>query len=275
MIEKLYIPTLGRVSNQKSYDGLPDKWKRKTYLVVQDQEYDEYEGFYNVIRLPKRLSGEYGRCSNAKAFIITELDNDCMYGILDDDLSYVYTELPSSKNRPSNRPLSDEEFDYIFEEMIPSWMNDGYIHIGQESTINIPRERDFQDNFRISQAVYYDGRNLDHSIVDWWRTETAEDFDCNLQLLRQGYPNRVSARYRIATSTTQAPGGCSLNRTVHIHNDAMRRLAENHKPFVTLYEKDNLMHPDDTVKKLGAKIQWKNAFKSSQGSISSLESFFS
>ena len=93
MVEKLYIPTLGRVNNQKSYDGLPDKWKRKTYLVVQDQEYDEYEGFYNVIRLPKRLSGEYGRCSNAKAYIITELDNDCMYGILDDDLNYVYTEM--------------------------------------------------------------------------------------------------------------------------------------------------------------------------------------
>ena len=43
MIEKLYIPTLGRVNNQKSYNGLPEKWKRKTYLVVQDQEYNEYD----------------------------------------------------------------------------------------------------------------------------------------------------------------------------------------------------------------------------------------
>ena len=43
MIEKLFIPTLGRVNNQKTYNNLPEKWQKKTYLVVQDQEYDEYE----------------------------------------------------------------------------------------------------------------------------------------------------------------------------------------------------------------------------------------
>ena len=53
MIEKIYIPTLGRVDNQKTYNNLPEKWQKKTYLVVQDQEYDEYDKSYKIIRLPK------------------------------------------------------------------------------------------------------------------------------------------------------------------------------------------------------------------------------
>ena len=43
MIQKIFIPTLGRVDNQKTYDGLPDKWKEKASLVVQMQEVDQYD----------------------------------------------------------------------------------------------------------------------------------------------------------------------------------------------------------------------------------------
>ena len=30
MIDVIYIPTYGRVGQQKTYDNLPDKWKEKT-----------------------------------------------------------------------------------------------------------------------------------------------------------------------------------------------------------------------------------------------------
>ena len=275
MIEKIYIPTLGRVNNQKTYNNLPDKWKDKTFLVVQDQEYDDHDKKINRVRLPKEISGEFGRISNARAYISKELGDNCRYGVFDDDLDFVYTELPSSKKKPSNRPMTETDYDYLFGELIPSWMDEGYSHIGQESTVNIPREKDYQDNFRIAAVIYYDGRSLNTDKVDWsefYNLDGAEDFDCNLQLLRSGLPNRVSARYRISTGSIQSAGGCSLNRTVETHNEAMRLLEQNHRPFVKLYEKDNKMNSGDIVKKLGAKIRWKDAFNSSQES--SLDSFF-
>ena len=271
MIEKLFIPTLGRVNNQKTYNNLPEKWQKKTYLVVQDQEYDEHDSSINRIRLPIEISGEFGRISNARSYISANFGDDCRYGVFDDDLEFVYTDRYWSGGK--NRPLVEYDYDYLFEALIPSWMDDGYWHIGQESTVSVPREKDYNDNYRITAAIYYDGKNLNTRNVDWeelYNLDGAEDFDCNLQLLRRGFPNRVSTRYRIATGTIQSEGGCSLNRTVTTHNEAMRMLKERHDGFVKLYEKDNKMDSDDSVKKLGAKIRWKEAFKSSVN----LESFF-
>ena len=38
MIEKIYIPTLGRVDNQITYDNLPQKYKDIVTLVVTESE---------------------------------------------------------------------------------------------------------------------------------------------------------------------------------------------------------------------------------------------
>ena len=271
MIEKIFIPTLGRVGKQKTYDNLTDKWKERTFLVVQDQEYDEHDKKINRVRLPKEISGEFGRISNARAYISTNFGDGCKYGVFDDDLDFVYTDKYWSGGK--NRPMVEKEYDELFVETIPSWMDEGYWHIGQESTVNIPREKDYSDNCRIAAVVYYDGRNLNTRKVDWeelYNLDGAEDFDCNLQLLRSGFPNRVSARYRISTGTIQSEGGCSLNRTVETHNEAMKMLEQRHERFVKLYEKNNKMDVDDIIKKLCAKIRWKEAFKSSVN----LESFF-
>ena len=40
-IDKIYIPTLGRVDNQITYNALPDFLKKITYLVIQDHELTE------------------------------------------------------------------------------------------------------------------------------------------------------------------------------------------------------------------------------------------
>ena len=42
MIEKIYIPTLGRVEEQKTYNDLPDKYKERVIMVVQEHERFKY-----------------------------------------------------------------------------------------------------------------------------------------------------------------------------------------------------------------------------------------
>ena len=41
MIQQIYIPTYKRVSSQLTFDGLPQKWKDKTVLVVHPDEVHE------------------------------------------------------------------------------------------------------------------------------------------------------------------------------------------------------------------------------------------
>ena len=40
---KIYIPTLGRVEKQITFDNLPDKYKEKVVLVVQEHERSQYK----------------------------------------------------------------------------------------------------------------------------------------------------------------------------------------------------------------------------------------
>ena len=40
---KIYIPTFRRVDNQKTFNNLPDKYKEKVIMVVQEQERDQYK----------------------------------------------------------------------------------------------------------------------------------------------------------------------------------------------------------------------------------------
>ena len=40
MIDKIYIPTFRRVNDQTTFDNLPDEYKEKVVMVVQEQERD-------------------------------------------------------------------------------------------------------------------------------------------------------------------------------------------------------------------------------------------
>ena len=257
-IEKLFIPTLSRTDNQSTYNDLPNKWKDKTYLVVQEWEAYKYKilGYKNIISLPPDIVS----LSPTKEYIAKVLGQGIRYGILDDDLEFIYTHTPSSGIKPTNRPLADFEYDFLFEELLPSWMDAGYLHIGMEPIINFPREKDFQDNFRIMQVVFYDGKKLDCDKYDWSRLLFSEDFDVCLQLLKDGNPNRVSGRYRYKTRETQADGGYSIYRTTKLHNEHFKQLAEYHAPYVELYTKEASLDESD-IKKYGARIKWKEIYK--------------
>jgi len=101
----------------------------------------------------------------------------------------------------------------------------------------------------------------------------SEDYYVALQLLTQGYQNRVSLKYRINPGTTQAKGGCSTQRTLEIHNKSLEQLREKFPQFVQLREKVAKSSGEWSGKtKLAATISWKMAYKSSQ--VSTLDDFF-
>ena len=81
MIDIIYIPTYGRVGQQKTYDSLPDKWKEKTYLVVSP---DEIHSGYQTISCPIQGKG----IAPVRKWI-AEHGEGKRYSVLDDDIEFV------------------------------------------------------------------------------------------------------------------------------------------------------------------------------------------
>ena len=193
------------------------------------------------------------------------------YAVLDDDIEFVYT-CRDNEEGPSNRPMTEEQFDDMFDTM-NSWMDEGYIHVACDVCWNPPtRNIDFKINSRITTNIFYDGTKLPIDKIDWTSLDIAEDYFVNLQCLTMGYQNKVSLKYRTNPSATQSKGGCSTFRTLDIHNESMKKLKEKFPEFVELREKITKNSGEWSGKpRLAATISWKKAYQSSQ--INTLEGF--
>ena len=61
MIEKIYIPTLGRVEEQKTYNELPDKYKERVVMVVQEHERPKYKYDVEYLIVPNDIGSSKTR----------------------------------------------------------------------------------------------------------------------------------------------------------------------------------------------------------------------
>ena len=55
MINKIYIPTVGRCDKQITWENLPQKWKDITTLVVNHEDKDKYDK--PTLSLPESIKG--------------------------------------------------------------------------------------------------------------------------------------------------------------------------------------------------------------------------
>ena len=263
-ISKLYIPTYGRVGSQTCFDSLPAKWKDKTVLVAHPEEI--HDG-YPTLSCPIQGTG-----IAPVRYWISKYAEGTRYGVIDDDCVFQYTHKENEEG-PSNRSLTDDEFDTMID-LFNSWMDEDFTFCGSDAAWNPPtRDKDFRTNSRLSGNVFY-SEKLPVDKLDWLGLSISEDYYVALQLLTQGYQNRVSLRYRINPGITQAKGGCSTQRTLDSHNESLVKLREKFPAFVQLREKIAKNSGEWSGKtKLAATISWKKAYASSQ--INTLEEFFS
>ena len=85
MIEKIFIPTYGRVGKQKTYHNLPKKYQKKTYLVIRIEELDLHKDIpdENLIILNDEITNV---AETRKA--IAYLAGTTRYAVFDDDLGF-------------------------------------------------------------------------------------------------------------------------------------------------------------------------------------------
>ena len=257
MIDKFYITTYGRADKQITWNNLPEIWKDRTWLVVQDREKDLYTSYPRVKVLPKRIK----TLSPTRKWLIRK-SKKFRFALFDDDLEFFNTKAYGEKGT-SNWKMEGNDFEKL-EKEIDNWFDKGYIHCAMGAVLNQPRGVEYDDNFRMCMNIFYNGPKVPFSKVRWDRLKCSQDFDCNLQLLRLGYMNRVFTRYRVGQKTTAAPGGCQSYRTIRLHNQCMQELNDYHSEFVQLRTKvESGTGEWKGQEKIAATIFWKKAYDSS------------
>lgn len=252
---EIFIPTYGRHDRQHTFNHLPEKLKVVTKLVVQHREKSLYKNYPHII-LPKSIE----TVAPARQWIMdtaykSGLKDVCM---LDDDLRF-------DKRRMDEKGkfyvATDKEILDLFKAIEKNLKK--YAHVGvlareggnriQTSTVECTR---------MMRVLAYDVQKFKKEKVRFDRLPLQEDFDVTLQLLRKGHPNLVLCEWVQGQGTSNASGGCSHFRTIEMHNNNAQRLAELHKPFVTVVEKQT-KGAWNGESRLDVMVQWKKAFASS------------
>jgi len=293
MIEKIYIPTYGRIDSQLTYHGLPDKWKEKTILVIAASEEDKLQELgYKTAVCPCQgpaPAGEdsikYG-ISPTREWIHGHAGKH-KYAVMDDDIqTFLYEATPEEKaagdpkkaviNYPVNskgergQPAKGYEdyFDRMMSKM-SSHLNE-VVTAGLDNVWTFPKDSSHQYNFRQTIIHFINGETFPDGI-DWVSIKLAEDYYVLLQLMTKGYQNIIEHRFRIGASGTQTTGGCETYRTIDNHNEAMHQLQAAFPDFVKLRPKAVKSGPWTGQDKLAATISWKKAYESSQKKANNMD----
>jgi len=267
----IVICTFKRLDRQITLNSIPESYRDNVTLVVQPQEKEETLKVHKNIFV---LDGDnIGYAKTIKqATYEWAVNRKKHFWMLDDDLSFRFNKEIEKGVRGKKLPFTENIF-YDMIDVLETELNNGLIHGALGTTWVIPWGKcPYIENSRISgNKVYNKKLGEIWSEIDWDGCCGAEDFYVNLQLLTKGYSNKVWHNYVIDPGTSYAEGGCSDYRTLEYHNQSCRDLHEKFPQFVKLKENKIKSGPWKGIPKLGAYVQWKKAYQSSQ--ISTLEKF--
>lgn len=197
------------------------------------------------------------------------------FAMLDDDLinfsvrkfTYPPGSTPQDFMQPDLVKSSPQDRDEMFAtvEQYLDW----YAHVGVSPRFNnqayVGEKPVVRECSRMLRFLAYRTKEFLECIHG--RVAIAEDFDVTLQLLTKGYKNAVLYQWTQDQTATNSAGGCSIYRTLKLHNDNIQKLHELWPEFTTLKEKKNI---DKEAIKLGLAhrlevvINWQKAYAWSQ-----------
>ena len=273
-MDLIVIPSMGRAKRQQTLATFARTNILDIYNVVvavPDEEVDSYttpsykgkriRGNFKIAAVPNEFAG----ITLTRKYILTTLAraHKARYVfMIDDDLSICHR---PRINKPDMPYINNDSYQLVrMIETLTHWLQNGFIHVGLISRqANRKTGIAWQQPGRIMNAYAYDSlaiRNLrrDKQIA-FNRVPVMEDFDLTLQLLKLGYPNRVSCRYAW-TQTSNSDGGCSSYRSAEVQAAAARKMVRLHAPFVTLVEKKVAKTwQNKLVVRTDVRVAWKKA----------------
>ena len=250
---KIYIPRRGRADDQVTLSFFPESLRKEVVLVIDSDEEHLYKDKYDCqfMVIPEDIKG----IAKKRQYIHKHTD-DKKIVMLDDDLRFY---IRKSDNDWHLRYLEPNEYPALFG-LLDVWLDD-YAHVGVSAREGNNRvEKLAVENTRYMRVLGY---NLDmFDGIELGRVQVMEDFDINLQLLRQGKPSKISYYYAQGQKSSNAAGGGSEWRTIDVHNQGALTLQALHPDFVKVVEKETKTAWGGQPRK-DVNVQWIRAFNSS------------
>jgi hypothetical protein len=223
---RIYIPTMGRVAQQDTWNALPAKVriKYKATLVCPPSEVKQH-----------RAQGRDAVACGAKGISATrqwiiEHSDDPWVLMLDDDLGSWAVR----RETGSYTQATDAELVVHFGNFVRLLKSYGHGSIGHRLFANAKDPIHY--NSRMLRALAYHVPTLKRRGVEF-RMKVMEDFDVTLQLLKAGVPAMIYSYMVQDQRATNAAGGCSTYRTLAVQTAAAHELAKRHPDCVQVVEK--------------------------------------
>ena len=231
----VYIPTLGRVDNQITYDNMPEWIQKTTCFVIQPKEEASFREHWpesNILVLPEN---DYGICNTRKW--IVDNAGDTMYMMIDDDMVFWKRNVDRATGKKnadaSNEPFSPEDWTSLM-----GWVNDklagDYTIAGCRSRGMPPYGSDDIQFGRIMQVFFINGSKLHRDKLEWV-LDSSEDVHFIIQVLQMGGKTVTSDKFLYVCEAYHSEGGCKLSgRTSDSSLADMNRLAGMYPKIITM-----------------------------------------
>jgi len=272
VIERIYIPTVNRVNNQITYNGLPDSLKEKVVFVVQEWERPQYTYPAQYLVLPPHITlSNYLAIAETRKEIYYAGRNQ-KYAVLDDDIIFIkrnskYWKDDISNMQKSRRPATHQEIIDMFE-LFDTWLDEeGISMCGCGFVENPPSGEEFNIGTTQASVYWLNGPDFSHVLDELPLVEvkTGEDTLFILSLLSRGYANKVSQEYLFdnrSVHNKKIPSAIWGNQTLIATQRDHERIAELFpRYFEVLYQADGSRVPGGFRDAGKTATHWRRAYR--------------
>lgn len=268
MRTKIFILTRGRSNRQTTLSNIPKALKKKTYLVVDKDEYKDHrkyrrQNLAGILCFPKGYGNfiidESGNFSDKKQWVVEHCIKEKIryMFILDDDLKF-------SIRKDGKLPNAEQSEVIKAFSQLENWLKNGMAHVALSAREgNNWVEEDYQEAGRAMRVCGFDTRIIKKHKLLFNRIILMADFDITLQLLKLGYPNKILYSYANGQRKSNDKGGCSLYRTPERMTEAANSLKKLHPKFITTKKiKTNKPWAGfNTNVRTDVQVSWKKAYE--------------
>lgn len=252
---KIFIPTIGRINNQRTYNSLPDSLLSKVTLVTNNYEIDELSLLYPAINCP--LNG----IAQTRQWLLDSVDFDVII-MIDDDFRWRQRKDMSSMEATAMVTASPETIHWGIERLVEI-VADGEVPMAgiSHSFGNHLWKDPVEYNKRLYSNYAINVKKFRELKIKFDDVTLMEDFYVILQLLTKGYRNAVLTQVMWDQVASNSEGGCSTYRTPSLQEKASYELARHFPEFVKVVEKKTKSSWFPSGVRHDCNIQWKKAYE--------------
>ena len=261
----IYVPSLSRYDRREcTLDWIPSCWRKHTYLVVQNHQYDMYRIMaqryqVNIMVLPS-WAKKIGSTRREVAHHAHEIG--CPWFIMmDDDLTFFTRRDQRSQDEDKwwrMTPATEEEMMEIILQLSQDLQVYEHLGISAREGNNWIRPA-YAHNVRYMRVTGFQTESYLDCELD--RIDGLEDFDVALQMLAKGKQSLVYYKWAQGQGQANEEGGCADWRTSQSNDVQVELLHSFHPRFVSVRQKVNKTDRDGFGTRKEVTIRWKEAAK--------------